>query len=319
MDKLSRFWVGLEDFYDTEIEGATYILADMIKDDARGTDGPDTDNDADYEDDSEDGEADEARHEYNIRFSQSIPEIYMGHAEKMKEHEYNVRTEAMDVIRVDDRSVETVEDRGKDGSLRLDFDLMLAEDAGRVEYRGAMGQQSPDAMAPEHESVTYKAGMLNIEYESPELINGQATYQRIVFEVDGEGETVYEMTMRKFMEAGIEASSEYDQEFDSMIFTSLNKRSEGDSGNFNEFYLNGEIGDNAVDKKLLQAGDIVEWRYAEETDGSCGGVPDFKKIKNMLQQYNGTDMEGMYGGPQEMSMISPILQRDVNRPYAMAA
>ena len=28
---------------------------------------------------------------------------------------------------------------------------------------------------------------------------------------------------------------------------------------------------------------MIEWRYAEETDGSCGGVPDFNQIKTMIQ------------------------------------
>ncbi len=129
----------------------------------------------------------------------------------------------------------------------------------------------------------YSADVLSIEYDGVGLINGQKTYQRIVFEADMDGESIYELTMRKMGEAGIEVSAEYDGEFDSMLLTSINNKYEGNDGNFNEFYLNGEIGANAANLESVKKGDIIEWRYAEETDGSCGGCPDFEKVRQLLE------------------------------------
>ncbi len=135
----------------------------------------------------------------------------------------------------------------------------------------------------EYPATAYANDVLDVEYDAPVLINGQKTYQRIVFEADADGESVYELTRRKLGDAGLEASSEYDGEFGSMIFTSINMKPEGAEGNFNEFYLNGEIGEDAVDRQKLSKGDVIEWRYAEETDGSCGGCPDFNSIKALLE------------------------------------
>ncbi|MFH0956477.1 MAG: DUF4430 domain-containing protein [Candidatus Aenigmatarchaeota archaeon] len=131
--------------------------------------------------------------------------------------------------------------------------------------------------------ATYDAGVLNIEYKETELINGQKTYQRVVLAAEKNGESVYELTMRRLSGAGIDVSAEYESDFESMLLTSINGKIEGAEGNFNEFYLNGEIGTNAVDKQKLKKGDIVEWRYAEETDGSCGGSPDFSAVKSILE------------------------------------
>ena len=70
----------------------------------------------------------------------------------------------------------------------------------------------------------------------------------------------------------------------SHMVTSINNRAEGTEGNFNEFYLNGEIGENAANLQKVKEGDVIEWRYtAEERDGSCGGVPDFDQIKSLLE------------------------------------
>ncbi|UCD02645.1 MAG: DUF4430 domain-containing protein [Candidatus Aenigmatarchaeota archaeon] len=179
-------------------------------------------------------------------------------------------------------------------SLDVDTDI-LQNDEGQKEIlydknttlmagmeRGTDQARSQDMQGYNDERLSYSGHVLSIEYETPELINGQKTYQRIVFEADIDGESVYDLSLRKLQEAGMEFSSEYDGEFGSMLLTSINKRREGEGGNFNEFYLNGDIGDYAVDKQLLKSGDVVEWRYAEETDGSCGGVPDFNQIKSML-------------------------------------
>jgi len=151
--------------------------------------------------------------------------------------------------------------------------------------------------------VMVRSDVMNIEYEAPEMINGQATYQRIVFEADADGESIYELTKRKLAEAGIEHSDAYDPRFSSRLFTSINNKAEGAEGNFNEFYLNGEIGENAADRQTVKKGDVVEWRYAEETDGSCGGVPDFSKIKE-LYQYSMGVRNGMLSMQQIYGLLS---------------
>jgi hypothetical protein len=162
--------------------------------------------------------------------------------------------------------------------------------------------------------VEMRADVMRIEYVEPGSINGQETYQRIVFEADYDGQTVSELTMRKLSGAGIEFSVVYDAGIGTMLFNSINRRGEevrrdesgylhhiqssGEDGSFNEFYLNGAIGDNAADRQTLKKGDIVEWRYAKETDGSCGGTPDFQTVKNMLQQYTNGGVQPL--GPQHL-------------------
>jgi len=171
---------------------------------------------------------------------------------------------------------------------RMDIDSPREIEISKVEYRDkAILDYSGGAAAMAGRLAEAPATVLKLEYESPAVINGQKTYQRIVFEADRPGETVYELTMRKMSDAGMDVQAEYDGAFDSMLISSINERKEGDGGNFNEFYKNGEIGANAVDIEKLQKGDIIEWRYAEESDGTCGGCPDFAMIKMMLQQYTG--------------------------------
>ena len=149
-------------------------------------------------------------------------------------------------------------------------------------------------------------GVLSLDYDAPTLINGQRTYQRIVFEADVDGESVYDMTKRRFRQSGIETKSIYDNELDSMLFTSINGMVEGNGGNFNEFYLNGAIGADAVDKKTLSKGDIIEWRFAEETDGSCGGVPDQDEIGELLGSNQWK--RGLYSGKNWGSYL-PVVDR----------
>jgi hypothetical protein len=301
MDKLSRFVLGLEEAGDVEIEEMSFTLGDFFSnesDEERVAVG--------YKDDDEDDEDGEPKQDYNAEFRLSMPEIYKGHAEKARKDGNNHESiyNNSDEMVFDERAGLRTERPEEDKSPWLDSDLLLTPESD-LEYGEAAVHTYSEDMMKGSATERYQSGLLSIEYDTPELINGQETYQRIVFEADAEGETVYEMTMRKFMDAGMETSSSYDPEFDTMIFTSINQRKEGVDGNFNEFYLNGGIGDNAVDKERLKKGDVVEWRYAEESDGSCGGVPDFHRIKNMLQQYKGSGPGNTYGGPQEMNIINP--------------
>ncbi len=202
-----------------------------------------------------------------------------------------------------------------ENSMKMEYDVfyeeMFPEDMGRIkedysedpEYKTEFNfpqEDSHDGVYPDisrgtesqlMENASYRKGILSIEYEKPDMINGQKTYQRIAFEAKEDGD-VYGLTIMNFDEAGIEFSSEYDGEFDSRLLTSINNKTEGSDGNFNEFYLNGEIGGNAADMQKVKKGDIIEWRYAEETDGSCGGVPDYEQIKSLLV-YNVVVKDGL--------------------------
>jgi len=298
MDKLSRFWPGLDDLHDVEIPQLSCILEDLL--DSGNDEASLYNHDEDDEDEDEEG----ATHDYNSEFGLSMPEVYMGHEQKRIEKEYNGHGKDMAFNKFGERPINKAEDPEKEESLRLGSDFRLTGGADKAEYRDTIIQAYSDGMMKGLEVETSQPGLLNIEYETPELINGQRTYQRMVLEADAEGETVYDMTMRKLVEVGIEVSASYDFDFDTMIFTSINQKKEGTAGNFNEFYLNGEIGESAVDKQKLKKGDVIEWRYAEESDGSCGGVPDFHRVKNLLQQYNG--MGNAYDGHQGAGMINPF-------------
>lgn len=215
------------------------------------------------EEESSDGYVDEQEEkgDYNAKFGISLPPTYMGHEENKKEENCS-------------RKNEEVADE-------LILDNFRLEDVEMVEYRNAVFDAYSNIELNENTLIDYKRDILCIEYENPELINSQKTYQRLAFRAKADGD-VYDLSAMNFNEAGIEFSSEYDGEFDSLLVTSINKRTEGTEGNFNEFYLNGEIGENAANMQKVKEGDIVEWRYAEETDGSCGGVPDFNQIKSLL-------------------------------------
>jgi hypothetical protein len=316
MDKLSRFNLRFEepDSIDAE-EMYQYLEEMLVKDEGKGVVvkyGDDDDHDDEDEEVSE--------HEYNAEFSVAPTSIEMGHEERRRERHYNSDMDGdfpearytLDTLGTHAGSHAKKLRDDERANLNQELMLQAQNDAVAVEYNATLGQAHSEGMAKGNELVQYSADVLNIEYEAPELINGQRTYQRIVFEAEADGETVYEATMRKFMHAGMEASAEYDSDFGTMIFTSLNNRGEGVDGNFNEFYLNGAIGDRSIDQQNLQKGDLVEWRYAEESDGSCGGVPDFHRIKNLLQQYNSI---GSGFGPPDSMIISPFTPPNLQMNY----
>ncbi len=309
MDKLSRFSATLDELDGTDMEELTYIV--------EGSDsGVREDIVVRYDENEDDDEDTEL--EYNSDFGPAKTNMQTGHDERVKEHQYNEIMGSQGPDELEEHPDKKPGTVLESEDSEFDANLLLSVRTGRVEYRSPKGnydgmEKGPDAMAR-------RSGLLSIEYDRPELINGQRTYQRIVFEAESDGETVYEATMRKFVQAGMESSAARDSDFGTMIFTSLNNKREGTGGNFNEFYLNGEIGENAVDKQQLKKGDIVEWRYAEESDGTCGGVPDFQRIKSALQQY--TISAGAvtgYDAPQEQRFLSPFPNQRLSGNYNMLA
>jgi len=218
--------------------------------------------------------AEKTMEKYQKKFEIPTSGVYMDEDEQSMKIEYDVFYEEMfpeDFDRI------SHENYAEEPEYQTEFDFPPLDG---VENYSKNPDMTENAL---RENASYRKDIMSIEYEKPELVGGQKTYQRLVFKADFDGESVYELSLRKLQEAGIDVSAEYDGEFESMIFTSVNNKYEGEGGNFNEFYLNGDIGGNAVDKELLKAGDVVEWRYAEETDGSCGGVPDYNQIKSLLE------------------------------------
>lgn len=241
-----------------------------------------------YDDDDEEEE------EYARAFGVKRRRVYREHDEKERE-EY-AQSGGQDI------SEQAKAEEERSGDVEIILDVYDAEE--------------PEPLYENQENLLMSYGevprteILTMEYDAPELINGQKTYQRIVFEADMDGESVYDLTVRKLGGSGMDIDAEYDSAFDSMLVTSINGKSEGDGGNFNEFYLNGEIGENAVDMEKVKKGDIIEWRYAEETDGTCGGVPDFSQIKSQLQYTVSASAYGPAAG------IQPLFQSPL-APYGI--
>ncbi|MFZ2969660.1 MAG: DUF4430 domain-containing protein [Minisyncoccia bacterium] len=57
---------------------------------------------------------------------------------------------------------------------------------------------------------------------------------------------------------------EYNNNYDYGVFVeSIDGIRNGDEGKYWQYYVNGSLGDVAADKKILQEGDRVEWRFEE--------------------------------------------------------
>jgi hypothetical protein len=263
-----------------------------------------------YEDEEE-----ESQDEYNGEFRLPVSGVYIDR-DGTTRIEYSAPYEEIFPDAVHEIKEHSYESQQPETS--IDLALMEHPEVLKVDYRETVPELSKSLERLQSQS-TYKADVLSIKYDNTELINGQKTYQRIVFKADADGESVYELSMRKFKGAGIEASAEYENEFDSMIFTSINRKAEGAGGNFNEFYLNGEIGTNAADMQKLKKGDTVEWRYAEETDGSCGGVPDFDTIKGLLEYNKARSRASAYNGMAMMGGGYPGVVSPLHVPLLQAA
>jgi hypothetical protein len=129
------------------------------------------------------------------------------------------------------------------------------------------------------QEVYFNEGLLKIKYESPVFMENQVVYQSIFIEAK-EDTTVYELTTKVLKSNNVQVESRYDRKFDSMLFTSVDNIKDGQEGIWTEFYLNGRIGEDAVDKAKVKKGDIIELRSyrANDESGFCGGgQPDQEK------------------------------------------
>jgi len=254
-----------------------------------------------------DDEEDDEEGEYSSKFGLYTPPMAKEHVYDMRQKELARETG----VKISE-SKDMIKEAGfKEPTVDYRFDSPADTGAIKTDYGVSMDWALPPGYGA-NGYVEMKTDVMHIEYTEPGSINGQETYQRIVFQADYDGQTVYDLTMRKLGGAGIQASAKHDPEFDSIIFTSINGRRENQDGSFNEFYMNGAIGDNAADRQALKKGDIVEWRYAKETDGSCGGTPDFQTVRNMLEQYTNGGVRLF--GPQHL-LPSPMY-RPVSGGYS---
>jgi hypothetical protein len=165
-------------------------------------------------------------------------------------------------------------------------DMYVQKSAGMAETKQALsemlsGVSAQSAYAAELDLTTRadaasfkygrSEGMVKIEYNDPVFINNQWTYQRIFIRNEKDGSTVYRSTMDKAQAAGLETQVRRDDKFDTMYFDSLNGKRDGKGNAYWEAWVNGEIVEDALDKKELKKGDVVEWRLANERESFCGG------------------------------------------------
>ena len=116
-----------------------------------------------------------------------------------------------------------------------------------------------------------RAGLVKIEYNEPVFINNQWTYQRIFMKNNVGDSSVYDFTIKKAGTSGLETQVRYDDNFQTFYFESLNGVRDGNNQAYWEVWLNGNIVEDALDKKEVKKGDVVEWRLANERESFCGG------------------------------------------------
>ncbi|MCX6817815.1 MAG: DUF4430 domain-containing protein [Candidatus Aenigmarchaeota archaeon] len=116
-----------------------------------------------------------------------------------------------------------------------------------------------------------RAGLVKIEYNDPVFINNQWTYQRIFMKNNVGESNVYDFTVKKAGTSGLETQIRYDDKFQTFYFESLNGVRDGRNQTYWEVWVNGNIVEDALDKKEVKKGDVVEWRLANERESFCGG------------------------------------------------
>jgi hypothetical protein len=117
----------------------------------------------------------------------------------------------------------------------------------------------------------YVPSVVKIEYADPVFINNQWTYQRIFMKNDRSAASIYDFTLNKANSTGLETKVRHDDKFNTVYFESLNGVSDGSNKTYWEVWVNGNIVEEALDKKELKKGDVVEWRLANERETGCGG------------------------------------------------
>lgn len=156
------------------------------------------------------------------------------------------------------------------------FEKMIMQQHEMDGFTNTSGFPGRDANRQE---VYFNESLLKVKYESPVFMENQVVYQSIFIEAK-EDTTVYDLTMKVLRSNNVQVESRYDKQFDSMLFTSVDNIKDGEENIWTEFYLNGRIGEDAVDKAKVKKGDIIELRSyrANDESGFCGGgQPDQEK------------------------------------------
>lgn len=221
-----------------------------------------------YADSKDDDETEEK--DYDTEFSSETSEyVKAGHKKREDSARIDVELAAAQV------GVQRVEVAGK-----------AAKKAALSEAKGAVNEMLTEAnvrdakYADELNNTTVpdvgfrygrRAGLVKIEYNDPVFINNQWTYQRIFMKNNVGESNVYEFTVKKAGTSGLETQVRYDENFRTFYFESLNGVRDGRNQAYWEVWVNGNIVEDALDKKEVKKGDVVEWRLANERESFCGG------------------------------------------------
>ncbi|MFH1237707.1 MAG: DUF4430 domain-containing protein [Candidatus Aenigmatarchaeota archaeon] len=186
----------------------------------------------------------------------------------------------------EDRARIEVEPVAAQGVQRLEVTGKAAKKAALSGAKGAVNEMLTEAnvkdakYADELNSTTVpdvgfhygrRTGLVKIEYNDPVFINNQWTYQRIFMKNNVGESNVYEFTVKKAGTSGLETQIRYDDKFQTFYFESLNGVRDGRNQTYWEVWVNGNIVEDALDKKEVKKGDVVEWRLANERESFCGG------------------------------------------------
>jgi len=79
-----------------------------------------------------------------------------------------------------------------------------------------------------------------------------------------EGITVLDALENSLEENGVELETTYYEEFDSTMVNSINGFDNSDEYSW-IYYVNGSSGEVGADQKVLDSGDVVEWKYVKPT------------------------------------------------------
>jgi hypothetical protein len=149
--------------------------------------------------------------------------------------------------------------------------------------------------------AAYKASMVKVEYSDPVFMNNQRTYQRIFMKNDKNDSSVYDFTMGRAGSAGLETKVRRDERFDTFYFESMNGVRDGQNKAYWEVWVNGNIVEEALDKKEVKKGDVVEWRLANERESFCGGGG----MDERLQRPEYRSRPGISANPGALQPYSP--------------
>ncbi|MBI4173684.1 MAG: DUF4430 domain-containing protein [Candidatus Aenigmarchaeota archaeon] len=151
--------------------------------------------------------------------------------------------------------------------------------------------EQPQPAKPEHYAVPAMLPAaprkpLVVDY-AQQVIGGQRIFERVIFQSD-ERQSVYQALQKAAQQAGLDLELRYDAFWGSVYVEAINGVRDGavvadNSQLFWEFYVDGQIGLDSIDKARIGKGSVVEWRLAQETSMGCGaaGQSEYRDLVKM--------------------------------------